>query len=301
MLKRLVLILFILKSFGSQAQDLTPIASYSFDSDIFYQNQVESLINIYEQTKAIKTLDSIVRLCFIYKDWETSIDYAKKAIEVNPTAERYFILGGASGFRALEVHILSSLKYVNIMKPAFEQAVRLEPMNVKYLRAQVDVLLSLPIILGGSMNKAKQHIKKIKSLNTVEGFLAEGSMHEINEDFYRAKQVYKQLFDFLNQNYSFCSLSTIKYDRRNFAYDLGRIVADFELELKWGQCALSYFTRTYDQRDTIPLAWVYYQSARLAKRLKNTEQMDFLISKALLNLKESPDQILQSLLKELNL
>jgi tetratricopeptide (TPR) repeat protein len=301
MLKRLVLILFILKSFGSQAQDLTPIASYSFDSDIFYQNQVESLINIYEQTKAIKTLDSIVRLCFIYKDWETSIDYAKKAIEVNPTAERYFILGGASGFRALEVHILSSLKYVNIMKPAFEQAVRLEPMNVKYLRAQVDVLLSLPIILGGSINKAKQHIKKIKSLNTVEGFLAEGSMHEINEDFYRAKQVYKQLFDFLNQNYSFCSLSTIKYDRRNFAYDLGRIVADFELELKWGQCALSYFTRTYDQRDTIPLAWVYYQSARLAKRLKNTEQMDFLISKALLNLKESPDQILQSLLKELNL
>ena len=301
MLKRLVLILFILKSFGSQAQDLTPIASYSFDSDIFYQNQVESLINIYEQTKAIKTLDSIVRLCFIYKDWETSIDYAKKAIEVNPTAERYFILGGASGFRALEVHILSSLKYVNIMKPAFEQAVRLEPMNVKYLRAQVDVLLSLPIILGGSMNKAKQHIKKIKSLNTVEGFLAEGSMHEINEDFYRAKQVYKQLFDYLNQNYSFCSLSTIKYDRRNFAYDLGRIVADFELELKWGQCALSYFTRTYDQRDTIPLAWVYYQSARLAKRLKNTEQMDFLISKALLNLKESPDQILQSLLKELNL
>ena len=301
MLKRLVLILFILRSFGSQAQDLTPIASYSFDSDIFYQNQVESLINIYEQTKAIKTLDSIVRLCFIYKDWETSIDYAKKAIEVNPTAERYFILGGASGFRALEVHILSSLKYVNIMKPAFEQAVRLEPMNVKYLRAQVDVLLSLPIILGGSINKAKQHIKKIKSLNTVEGFLAEGSMHEINEDFYRAKQVYKQLFDFLNQNYSFCSLSTIKYDRRNFAYDLGRIVADFELELKWGQCALSYFTRTYDQRDTIPLAWVYYQSARLAKRLKNTEQMDFLISKALLNLKESPDQILQSLLKELNL
>ena len=299
MLKKLVLILFILKSFGSQAQDITPIASYSFDSDIFFQNQIDNLINIYEQTKAIKTLDSIVRLCFIYKDWETSIDYAKKAVKINPTAERYFILGGASGFRALEVPILSSLKYVNIMKPAFEQAVRLEPMNVKYLRAQVDVLLSLPIILGGSMNKAKQHIKKIKFLNPVEGFLAEGSMHEINEDFYRAKQVYKQLFDFLNLNYSFCSLSVIKYCRRNFAYDLGRIVADFGLEPKWGQCALSYFIRTYDQRDIVPLAWVYYQSARLAKRLKNTEQMDFLISKALLNLKESPDQILQSLLKEL--
>ena len=299
MIKRLVLILFILTSFESFTQDITPISSYSFDSDIFYQNQIENLIKIYEQTKAVKTLDSLAILSFIYKDWETSIDYAKKAIEVNPTAERYFILGGASGFRALEVPILSSLKFVNIMKPAFEQAVRLEPMNVKYLRAQVDVLLSLPMILGGSIYKAKQHIKKIKSLNPVEGFLAEGSMHEINEDFDSAKQVYNQLFDFLNQNYSFCSLTFIKDGRRNLTYDLGRIAADFELDLKWGQCALSHFTATYGQRDTVPIAWVYFQSARLFKRLKNTEQMNFLISKALLNLKESPDQILKSLLKEL--
>jgi hypothetical protein len=187
------------------------------------------------------------------------------------------------------------------MKPAFEQAVRLEPMNVKYLRAQVDVLLSLPIILGGSINKAKQHIKKIKFLNPVEGFLAEGSMHEINEDFDSAKQVYKQLFDFINQNYSFCSLTFIKDDRRNLAYDLGRIAADFELDLKWGQCALSYFIGTYGQSDTVPIAWVYFQSARLAKSLKNTEQMNFLISKALSNLKESPDQILKFLLNELKL
>ena len=119
------------------------------------------------------------------------------------------------------------------------------------------------------------------------------------EDFDSAKQVYNQLFDFLNQNYSFCSLTFIKDGRRNLTYDLGRIAADFELDLKWGQCALSHFTETYGQRDTVPIAWVYFQSARLFKRLKNTEQMNFLISKALLNLKESPDQILKSLLKEL--
>ena len=299
MIKRLVLILLILKCFESFTQDITPITSYSFDSDIFYQNQIENLIKIYEQTKAVKTLDSLVSLSFIYKDWENSIDFSKRAIDLNPTPERYFLLGGAAGFRSLEVPVFFSLKYVKIMKPAFEQAVRLEPMNVKYLRAQVDVLLSLPIILGGSTNKAKQHIKKIKSLNPVEGFFAEGSMHEINEDFYNAKQVYKQLFDFLNQNYSFCSLTFIKDDRRNLAYDLGRIAADFELELKWGQCALSHFILTYSQRDTVPIAWVYFQSARLAKRLKNIEQMNFLISKALYNLKESPDQILKFLLKEL--
>ena len=95
--------------------------------------------------------------------------------------------------------------------------------------------------------------------------------------------------------------NNLKDDRRNLAYDLGRIAADFELDLKWGQCALSYFIGTYGQSDTVPIAWVYFQSARLAKSLKNTEQMNFLISKALSNLKESPDQILKFLLNELKL
>ncbi len=301
MLKKSVIFLFFFKSFLSQAQDLTPIASYPFASDVFYQNQMETLIQIYEQTKEVKTLDSLARFSFLYKDWENSIDYVKKAIEVNPSARRYFILGGAAGFRALEVPVLSSLKYVNIMKPAFEKAVSLEPMNVNYLRANVDVLLALPVFLGGSTRKAKELIKKIKSLNHIEGFLAEGSMYEINEDFYRAKQVYQDLFETLDQNYTLCSLDFMKNYRRDLAYDLGRIAADFELNVKWGLCALSYFTKTYGQKDTVPLAWVYFQSARLAKRSKNKEKMNFFISKAQLSLDEPSDKKLKTLLESLNL
>ena len=266
MFKNLIFVLILFKIFVSQAQDQTPIATYPFGSDVQYQKQIEAMIQIYEQTNEVKTLDSLVSLSFIYKDWETSINYAKKAILANPNAKRYFLLGVAAGFRALEVPMFSSLKYVNIMKSAFEEAVLLEPLNVSYLRAQVDVLLALPPTLGGSIDKAQKLIQKIKSLNSVEGPLAQGSMYEINDDLYSAKLVYNQLFDFLNQNYIFCSSAFIEDNRRNLSYDLVRIVADFQLNTKWGQFVISYFAKTYGQKDTVPIAWVFFQSARLAKR-----------------------------------
>ena len=280
-------------------QDETPIASYPFDSDFFYRNKIDSIIQIYQKTKEIKILDSLANFSFTYKDWETAINYSRKAIDLKPTAKRYFLLGGAAGFRALEVPIFSSIKYINIMKPAFEQAVRLEPLNVKYLRAQVDVLLALPILLGGSMNKAKGIINKIKSLNLIEGFLAEGSMYEIQKDLYHAKKVYKKLFDFIEQNYTACSVDFTNDIRRDLAYDLGRIAADFDLNIIWGLCALKYFAETHENKDTVPIGWVYYQSARLAKKSKNIKQMDYFIEKARLYLNRSPD--LKPLLKVLKL
>jgi hypothetical protein len=299
--KKLILFSFIFKSFVFQAQDLTPVVSYPFESDIFYQNKMEYLTKIYEQTKKVKILDSLARLSFIYKDWENSIDFSKRAIDLNPSPERYFLLGGAAGFRSLEVPVFSSLKYVKIMKPAFENAVRLEPKNVNYLRAQVDVLLALPTLLGGSKTKAQEIIEEIKFLNPLEGFLAEGSMHEINEDFNSAEQVYKGLFDFLNKNYNLCSLTFLKDYRRDLAYDLGRIAADFELNENWGLCSLSHFAETYGQKDTVPISWVYFQSARLAKRLMNMEKMNFFISKTKLYLNQSSDEKLRNLLKSLEL
>tara|TARA_A100001015_G_scaffold318745_1_gene439551 strand:- start:7146 stop:8045 length:900 start_codon:yes stop_codon:yes gene_type:complete len=299
MFRKLMIDILLLGSIIIYGQDKTPIASFPLDSHIFYRNKIDSIVQIYEETKEIKTLDSLANFSYAYKDWETAINYSKKAIDLKPTAKRYFLLGGAAGFRALEVPMFSSIKYINIMKPAFEQALSLEPLNLKYLRAQVDVLLALPVLLGGSIYKAKEIINKIKSLNLIEGLLAEGSMYEIGKDLYHAKKVYKKLFDFIDQNYSPCSVDFINDIRRDLAYDLGRIAADFDLNTIWGLCALKYFAETHQDKDTVPKGWVYYQSARLAKKSKNIKQMDYFIEKARLYLNRSPD--LKPLLKELKL
>jgi phage-related protein len=179
--------------------------------------------------------------------------------------------------------MLSSLRYVNIMKPAFEKAVALEPDNVAYLRAQVDVLVALPSLLGGSVEEALQLIQKIKKQDLYEGLLAEGSLYEKKiENRDRAKEIYDQLFLKLNQEYKSCSeafIEVLKKRRRNFSYDLARISADFGLENEWGLCALSYFESSYLFRDTVPLAWVYYYQHIFAKKTGKEESAEIYFNK----------------------
>ena len=300
MIRFFLLLYFLFISVLSYAQDQTPIASFPFQSDVFYQNKIQDLKTQYSQNLNIKLLDSIISIAFSYKDWETSIVYSQKAIEINASAQRYFLLGGAAGFRALEVPMLSSLKYVNIMKPAFRAAARLEPSNVRYLRAQVDVLVALPPLLGGSITDAQEYVNKIQDLNLLEGLMAEGSLHEKTENLEGAKKVFKQVFSYLTQTYAYCTdafIDDLKSNRRDLAYDLGRIAADYNLNVQWGQCALSYFEKTHGFRDTVPIAWVYYQKARLAKKAENQEEMNLLITKAQAYQKDFP--ALENLLNQL--
>lgn len=298
MIKKLFFLFFLFWVGFVQGQDTTPIAKYPFQTDATYQSQIKILEERYESTKTIQVLDSLANLAFEYKDWETSMNYGQKAVELQPSAKRHFLLGGAAGFRALEVSIFSSLKYINIMKPAFEEAVRLDPSNVFYLRAQVDVLVALPSLLGGDLEGALKIIEKIKFIDPLEGLLAEGSFYEKTKDRARTNEIYQRVFEFLEQTYPRCSelfFDYLKSNRRDLAYDLGRIAADYNLSPVWGQCALSYFEETRRLRDTVPLAWVYYQRARLAKRTEDDKEMERYLKKSLAISKAYPE--LKNLIK----
>ena len=130
------------------------------------------------------------------------------------------------------------------MKPAFEKALELEPNNPLFLRAQVDVLISLPSIIGGNIEKAKKLAAQIKSINLLEGLLAEGYIYEKLNDYNSTKLTYLKVFDFLKKNEEICSdsfLNYLKSNRRNLAYDLGKIAAEYSLSIKWGQCSFIFF------------------------------------------------------------
>ena len=292
--------LFILFLGTLHAQDSTPIVSFEFTKDNYYEKQIKELKESINKNNVLESFDSIANFAFKYKDWETSIEYLEKAIKISPTSIRYFLLGGAAGFRALEVSVFSSLKYINIMKPAFEKALELEPNNSLFMRAQVDVLISLPSILGGNVEKAKKIAKQIKFINPLEGLLAEGFIYEKLKNYKSAKLTYSIFFELLKQNEEICSKSFLNYlknNRRELAYDLGKIAAEYSLSIKWGQCALSYFLNTYKLSDTVPLAWVYYQIARLSKIEGNEIKMKENIDKALSFKADYP--IIENLLNKL--
>ena len=154
--------LFLLFVSFARSQDSTPTVFYSFKSDLNYQKTLNNLKTSYNKTKDKKLIDSIAQLSFTYKDWENSIKFLQMSLNIKPNSKYFFLLGAASGFRSLEVSIFSSTKYVKIMKRAFQKAVNLEPKNILFLIAQVDVLVSIPSIFGGSIQEAKNYIKRIK-------------------------------------------------------------------------------------------------------------------------------------------
>ena len=109
MIKKLFFLFFLFWVGFVQGQDTTPIAKYPYQTDATYQSQIKILEERYKSTKTIQVLDSLANLAFEYKDWETSMNYGQMAVKLQPTAKRHFLLGGAAGFRALEVSIFSSL------------------------------------------------------------------------------------------------------------------------------------------------------------------------------------------------
>ena len=280
--RKIKVFLFLFFVSFARSQDSTPKVFYSFKSDLNYQKTLNNLKTSYNKTKDKKLIDSIAEISFTHKDWENSIKFLQMSLKIKPNSKHFFLLGAASGYRSLEVSIFSSTKYIKIMKRAFQEAVNLEPKNILFLIAQVDVLVSIPSIFGGSIDEAKSYIYRIKELDPIEGLIAEGLFYEKTNDILEADKTYNKLFHILLSTFNSCSdsfLIYLKKSRRNLPYDIGRIASDYELDPEWGICALSFFGERHVLRDSIPLPWVYYHIAKLEKMKGNTARMEIFISK----------------------
>ena len=122
--------------------------------------------------------------------------------------------------------------------------------------------------MGGSVDEAKSYIKRIKELNPIEGLVAEGLFYEKTNDIEEAAKTYNKLFHNLLSTFNSCSYSFLDYlkrNRRNLAYDIGRIASDYQLEPEWGICALSFIKKDIFLGIQFPLPWVYYHIAKLEK------------------------------------
>lgn len=206
------------------AQNAVPVARYDFKSDIRYQNHLEKLITSEKNKPDLKLKDSIASWASLHKDWDTVIDYTTAAIALEESVTRYYRLGGAAGFRALEVLRPFSLPYVKLMRQSFTQAVRLNPNFVPGLRALVEVKISIPKILGGSRTQAFEYAERLKAIDPLEGFMALGYLHEMENDPKAAAQAYREGFNFLkNQNGSCDSilLAKLNKNRPRLRYEMG--------------------------------------------------------------------------------
>ncbi len=203
------------------------------------------------------------------KKWKKSKDQYKKLIEVNPNNANYhYKYGGALGMMALE-NKLNGFMLVDDIKATFIKSAKLDPNHIDVRWALLELYIQLPAILGGSFKQAEQYANELSAILEIEGLLAK--VYIAN---YRGREEEKMKYSKMAMKY----IHTVKedYPRNNINYQIGKIAANYNINLDEGIMHLNRFIKNYSDADNVTLNWIYLNLAKIYK-LKN-EKSNALIS-----------------------
>jgi tetratricopeptide (TPR) repeat protein len=136
-------------------------------------------------------------LCRAYyelRDFDQAIASGNRAVQQDPkNSDYHFWLGKAYGKKADRE---SSLSTARKTKREFEEAVRLNPLNIPARRALMEYLAQAPsLFAGGSKEKARQQIEAIAGLDPIQGHLAQGDYWMDGGKPERAEEEYRKALE----------------------------------------------------------------------------------------------------------
>lgn len=212
------------------------------------------------------------------KQWNNAIAQYQKLIKLQPkNANYHYKYGGVLGMKALSVSKFKALGIIGDVKQAFLKAVTLNPKHIDAHWALVDLYVSLPAIVGGSNAKAMVYAKKLKALSTLDGYLAMAYVYEYDKKPAQAKTYYLKALE--KYKTLSCNSTTIK--RNAIRYQIGKIAADYNLQLDKGESCLNTYLKNHSAKDGVPKAWAYYRLAQIYKHKANKNKALAYLDKAL--------------------
>ena len=115
--------------------------------------------------------------------WEDAIDYLEKAAELDKMNARYqLMLGNAYGLKAQNAGILKKFGAASDCRKHYERAVELDSAYVEARSNLLEYYLQAPGIMGGSVAKAKTQADEIMKLDSCQGHLAAGRIHNYEKE-----------------------------------------------------------------------------------------------------------------------
>lgn len=209
------------------------------------------------------------------KKWDDAIFHYRKLKEEYPEAADYhYKFGGALGMKALEVSKLMALMYVDDIKKSFETAVKLDPSHIDAHWALVEFYIQVPGILGGSKRKAIACAEKLENISKVNGYLAKGYVYEYKKEPKLAEQNYRMAISNIEAIQD-------KEHRNALHYQIGKVSAEYNLDLDKGLSYLEKFIENHSVSDGVPIEWGYLRLAQIYRLKQNREQAGKWIDKAL--------------------
>ncbi|WP_072399628.1 tetratricopeptide repeat protein [Flaviramulus basaltis] len=225
------------------------------------------------------------------KKWNESIESYKKLVEANQdNANYYYKYGGALGMKALQ-NKFKAIGLIGDIKSSFLKAAELDEKHIDVRWALVELYMQLPGIFGGSKSKSLQYAKELENLSRVDGYLAKGYIYEYDNNPELAEKYYKMAiqeggslvcFDKLTKLYENESepekaIKNIeeandKHPRNALHYQIGKVAAEYNIELEKGeQCLLTYLKK-YSPEDGVPKAWANYRLAQIHMHKNNKNE-----------------------------
>lgn len=238
------------------------------------------------------------------KKWDDAITYYKQLVEQKPNVANYhYKYGGALGMKALTVSKISALMIIGDIKTSFLKAVELDPKHIDAHWALVELYMQLPGVVGGSKNKSLKYADALQNLSKVDGYLAKGYIYEYDNEPELAEKFYKKAiqtggsvtcYDKLTKLYekegktnlaiSNLEAANLKHKRNAMHYQIGKVCADYNVQLEKGEFCLKIYLENYSAKDGVPKAWAYYRLAQIYKHKNNKTEALKWIDKAIVDL-----------------
>ena len=240
------------------------------------------------------------------KKWDDAITQYKLLVEAKPTeANFHYKYGGALGMKALNVTKIRAIGIIGDVKEAFLKAAQLDPNHVDTRWALVELYMQLPGIIGGSKSKSFKYANELEKLSKVDGYLAKGYIYEYDKEPELAEKFYKlaiteggsiTCYDKLTKFYekegksikaiSNLEAAHVKHKRNAMHYQIGKVCADYNVQLEKGEFCLKVYIDNYSSQDGVPKAWAYYRLAQIYKHKKDKDEALIWIDKAITDLPE---------------
>lgn len=221
--------------------------------------------------------------------WDNAIENYKKLVNTNQNSANYhYKYGGAMGMKALAVSKLTALGMISDIENSFLKAAKLDPKHINTRWALVEFYMKLPGILGGSKSKSLKYAQELENLSKVDGYLAKGYIYEYDEEPELAEKYYKMAITEGGSLWCYDKLTTFyekqkqpekalanlevaneKHQRNALRYQMGKVAAEYNIELQKGVQCLQTYLKNYSPEDGVPKAWAHYRLSQIYAHKKN--------------------------------
>jgi len=224
------------------------------------------------------------------KKWDAAKHEYKKLVEAHPkTANFHYKYGGVLGMKALQ-NKLKAIGLIGDIKSAFTKAAELDKNHINSRWALVELYMQLPGIFGGSKSKSLKYAEELEGLSKVDGYLAKGYINEYDNEPELAEKYYKMAIKqggsltcfnklttlYENENQPSKAIKNIeaaqkKHQRNALHYQIGKVAAEYNIELEKGEHCLQTYLKNHSLADGIPKAWAHYRLAQIHTHKNNKE------------------------------